>query len=398
MPTSWIDKVLTATDKAETPRSYIYWAGVMTISAIVAPNVWINREGVYKLSPNLFTMLIGESGLGKGLPINLSKKLVRMTKTTRVISGRNTISAILKDLGQTKTEEKNGTPIFKDSRGYIISGEFATLLQDDKSAITILTELYDTHYTEDWTNSTKTAGIDELKGVNITLFGGSTPEHFNNVIPESDVKGGFVGRILTVFEEERYKINPLAETELETQLPYEDLVEWLKTIAMVKGPFHFTKDGKEFWIDWYTEIRTKKVHDPTGAVNRLPDNVLKVAMCLSLSRDVDLRLHKIDLEQAASNCMALTIDSNRLTGTKGRSELGAATKMVIASMYRAKGHQIKKFELLRKHYGDFDTYELDRIIQTLESAKLAKQTVIDGQIVLTMPKEAAESIKKLMEK
>lgn len=321
-----------------------------------------------------------------------------MTNSTRVISGRNTIQAIIRDLGQTKTDEKNGTPIFKDSRGYIISGEFATLLQDDKAAITILTELYDTHYTEDWTNSTKTAGIDELKGVNITLFGGSTPEHFNNVIPESDVKGGFVGRILTIFEEERYRINPLEETELETTLPYEMLSEWLKTIALVKGPFHFTENGKKFWKEWYTDIRGKKVHDPTGAVNRLPDNVLKVAMCLSLSRDVDLRLHQVDLEEATTQCMALTIDSNRLTGTKGRSELGPATKMVISSMFRAKGHQIKKSDLLRKHYGDFDTYELDRIIQTLESANLAKQSVVGGQIILTMPPEAVASIKKFMER
>lgn len=395
---NWIDKLLEATDKAETPRSYIFWAGVATISAVVAPNVFINREGVYKLSPNLFIMLIGESGLGKGLPINIAKKLVRMSDATRVISGRNTVQAIIRDLARTESDEKTGSPKFKDARGFLVSGEFATLLQEDKMALPILTELYDTHFTEEWINTTKSAGVDKLVGVNLSLFGGSTPEHFSNVVPATDVKGGFVGRILTVLEEERHRINPLAETEGEFSLPFDDLVEWLHTLKLVKGPFHFTAQAKKFWIDWYTDIRSKKVQDPTGAINRLPDNVLKVAMCLSLADDVDLRIHSQHLEMSAKRCMGLTVDSQKITGGRGKSPIGDLVHLVIKVLLKEPGNSITKSKLLRRYYGEFDVFDLDRIISTLETAKVIETYPSQGEILVNLLPGAVAALNRFMER
>ena len=394
---SWIACLLEATKDAETPTNYLYWAGIATISAVISPNVWINRGGVYKLSPNVFIMLIGESGLGKGLPINIAKNLVRIVDNTRVIAGRNTIQAIIRDLSQSETNEKNGVPKFKDARGFIVSGEFATLLQEDKSALPVLTEFYDSHYMSKWVNTTKTAGIDILEGVNITLFGGSTPEHFNNVVPETDIHGGFVGRLLTVYSEERSKVNPLSDTEMINEFPYAKLSEHLTLISQLKGPFHFRDDSKIEWEKWYRDIRTRKIHDPTGAVNRLPDNVLKVSICLSLSRGVELIIHKEDLEEAIEKCMELTIESKRLTEGKGKSELAEGAKLVMRTLIRAEGHKVKKSKILSLNYGAFDIYELDRIIQTLETAELVFCSHEDG-IVINMHSTAVENIKKFVER
>lgn len=396
---NWIKELLAATDKAETPRSYIYWAGISTIAAVISPNVWINREGVYLLSPNTFVMLIGESGLGKGLPINVSKKLVRMVGNTRVISGRNTIQAILKDLGTSQTDEKTGIPKFKDSRGYIVSGEFSTLLQEDKAALPVITELYDTHFMDDWENTTKSSGKDKLVNTCITLFGGSTQEHFTNVVPEADVKGGFVGRILTVYEENRYRVNPLSDTKAVNNFPYALLAEHLKLIAMVQGPFDFSEKGKKFWEDWYINIRGKKVQDPTGAVNRLPDNVLKVAMCLSMAEGIDKIIHERHLIESVEKCMSLTIDSQRLVGGQGKSQLGSQTRLVIQILYRAEKNESSKKRILFAYYGQFDTYDLDRIIQTLENAGVLQSYQMgDGDVGLRMTAETVQNLKKFMER
>lgn len=395
---SWIECLLKETDEAETPRSYITWAGLASISAVAAPNVYINRGGVYKLSPNLFVMLIGESGLGKGLPVAIAKKLVGLVGTTRVISGRNTIQAIIRDLATTSADPKTGVPKFKDSRGFIVSGEFATLLQEDKAALPVLTEMYDTHYMEDWKNSTKTSGVDTLKDINVTLFGGSTPEHFSNVVPETDVKGGFVGRILTVYEEERYKINPLSDTEAVNEIPFNLLSTHLKKISEVKGDFKFTSDGRKFWEEWYTDIRSRKVHDPTGAVNRLPDNVLKVAMCLSLSKGTELILRKSDLEESADKCMTLTIDTKRIVGGKGKSALGEQTQLVLKILWRAENHIITRQKILSQNYGSFDAFDLDRIMHTLTTAGLAETIGEGGETIIQLLPSAVKHIKQLMER
>lgn len=394
---SWLDNLLLACEEAETPVSWNYWAGIASISAVVSPNVWINRK-FYKLSPNVFIMLIGESGIGKGFPIYVSKKLVNLSGATRVISGRNTIQSILKELGSTSSDEKTGVPKFKDARGFVVSGEFSTLLQEDKAALPILTDLYDKHYNENWDNSTKGSGIDKLVSPSVTLFGGSTPEHFSNVVPDSDVKGGFVGRILTSYAEERSKINPLSDTEADNNFPFNDLVEHLRLISLVKGPFKYGPGARAEWDEWYYAIRTKKVHDPTGAVNRLPDNVLKVAMCLSLADGVSLEISLCNLRESIDKCMNLTIDSRRLTEGKGASELGAPTKLVIYTLYKAPDYEMAKSKLLQQHYGQFDVYALDRIIQTLETAGMIQSYLKDRQTILKMLPEAVLSITKFMER
>lgn len=397
--TSWIDKVLDATAEAETPRNYTYWAAISAISAVVSPNVFINRGGVYKLSPNTFIMLIGESGLGKGLPIWVAKRLVREVNCTRIIEGRNTIAAIIQDLATTVTDEKTGTPKFKDSRGFIISGEFKNLLQRDEQALTILTEMYDTHYMQDWADKTKHSGKSKLENINISLLGGSTPQHFKNTVPDSDIEGGFVGRILTVYEESRSKINPLSDTDAENQLikTIPALSEWLRTLSLIHGPFRYENSlARQYWDQWYTEIRTKKVHDPTGSVNRLPDNVLKVAMCISLAKDAELILRQDDLEESVEKCMALTIDSRRLVGGKGKGTGSEGAHLVIQMLFRAEEHQMYKKHILARNYGSFDVYELDRILATLEAADYIKITdTKDGPLVV-MPLQVIDVIKGLM--
>ena len=409
---SWIDKLLEKTDEAETPRSYIYWAGISAISAVISPNVYMNRKGVYKIQPNLFLILIGESGLGKGLPIFLAKKLVSLVGNTRVLSGNNTIQSIITDLANCQTDQKSGIPKWKDSRGYIVTGEFATLLQEDKQALPILTEFYDTHYVggqsgEIWEKKTKASGKDKLEGLCVSLFAGSTPEHFQNVVPEHDVKGGFVGRLLTVYEEKRHKTNPLEDTEVEAELPYEELAAWLMVISQIKGAFKWENNQvRANWVEWYNDIKgpTKKIHDPTGAVNRLPDNVLKVAMCISLSRQCEKLVISIeDLEEAISKCMSLSIDSRRLTGDRGPSQIGAQVKFVTQILFKAamENERITKGFLLRQYYGHFDLYELDRIISTLEASDICVSTLITGppaDIILAMKPETVKNLQRFMQR
>lgn len=404
---SWIKQLQSDTDEAETPKTYIYWAGISIIGAIVSPNVRINCGGIYKLQPNPFIMLIGESGLGKGLPIAIARRLVSIVGTTRVIIGSNTIQHIIQELGNSETDQNTGVPKWKDSRAYIVSGEFTNILDDDKKAISTLTEWYDTHYVEDWKRGTKSSGKYNLEGLCVSLFAGSTPEHFQNTVPEHDVKGGFVGRLLTVYEEKRSKVNPLSDTDIEIELPYQKWAQHLFEISQLTGNFHWQDlRTKKLWEDWYSSVRTpkKKINDPTGAINRLPDNVRKVAMCISLSRQSkELLISYEDLDEAISKCMELTIDSRRLTGGKGPSQIGGQVHFVTQVLYRAalEDEKITKSRLLKDYYGHFDLFELDRIISTLETADMIECIPINdtrADVLIRMTPNTVISIQKYMER
>jgi hypothetical protein len=295
MQRSWLDLLLEATDEAETPRSWIYWAGIASIAAAVNNNVYLNRRGesgriIYKLSPNIFIMFISESGLGKGFPVALAKELVTRVESTRVVIGRNSIQGIIKEMATTKLL-KDGRQIL-DARCFLCSGEFHNLMIRDPEALTILTEWYDTHFMGNWKNTLKHSDVEELKGVNVTLLGGSTPEHFSDTVPEVNIKGGFIGRTLLSYETKRHRTSTLTMLDEPDNDEGFDCITpeiegRLKEIASLKGRFSWTKEAKDEYDPWYISWRGREFHDKTGATNRTTDQVLKVAMCLALSRNVD---------------------------------------------------------------------------------------------------------------
>src|ERR1700740_44963 len=130
----------------ETPRPWIWWSLIAAISASAGNNyrvVSLKGNLVYK--PNLYILLLGDSGLGKGFGINLSKLLVQKADITRVIAGRSSIQAIVHELGTFRSRE-NGHSSFTDSRGFVVNGELSSAVISDPDFLPILTDLFDGQY------------------------------------------------------------------------------------------------------------------------------------------------------------------------------------------------------------------------------------------------------------
>lgn len=246
MANSWIDSVMAMTEEVESPRSWIWWSAVAAIAAIAGPNTVLEHY-YYRLSPNMFIMLLGKSGLGKGFPIWLAKELVTNVDSTRVISGRNSIEAVVKELG-TIASRPGKSPI-PDSRGFLVSGEFVNFLVQNPNALKILTELYDTHWNQRWKNSMKNVGVDYLKNTCLSMFGASSPVHYKEAVSDTDVEGGYAARTLHIYEEQRGHINALVRPP-KVAFVVEDLVKHLREISLVTGQFHYAPGAGDFFEDF----------------------------------------------------------------------------------------------------------------------------------------------------
>ena len=361
---AWLDDVLIATDYAETPKSFIKWGGLSALSAVIAPNVYLDKI-FYKLSPNIFTMLLARSGLGKGFPVTLAKQLVEETHATRVISGRNSIQSMLQGMGQMRTQVNGNIP-FKDSRAFLVSGEFADFITYDPQALIILTDLYDTHYSKDWKNTTKGQGIDVLKNPCLTMLGASSPIHFKNVIPESSIGGGFIARTLLVYEEQRSRINPLTEAP-STNFNISELAEYLKRAATIRGEFAWTKLGKLAFEEWYVSFRKRDVQDDTGTIERLHDHVLKIAMLLQVSRDCEnLVLTEEAVLQAIVEVELLSSNAKKSLMVEGKSSTKEHIAIVLKNLFKVKDFSMSRPTLLQRAWGHINAQELDVAVVTLQ--------------------------------
>ena len=383
---SWLDLLLEETDFVETPKQWIYWSGLTTISAIVSPNININK-GAYKLKPNLYVLLIGRSGLGKGFGPSVSKKLVQMVDNTRVISGRGSIEGIIKELAIVKAKE-NGSIPFKDARGYLCSGEFAASLYEATHALTILTDLYDAHYNPEWVNTLKNSPIEKLRFPCLTLLSGANQDMFDLTVDKSHLGGGFIGRTLLINADKRFRSNSMIDNIIEVD--YKRLTEHLLKISKLESSMTWSTGAKEIYNKWFYPYREADVEDKTGTHDRMNDHVIKVAACISLSKKVDMVIEDDDVDEAITVCSALSNTARKVAGMQGKSDISSLIKTFLMVMFKAEEYRLTRKQVLQRGFGDFDSFELDKIIETLSQTGFVAQLTGGKEIKYQLTKVCVE--------
>lgn len=370
---SWLDLLLQETDFVETPKQWLYWSGIATISAIVAPNVYVEKAA-YRLRPNLYILLMGRSGLGKGFGPTTARKLVKMVGSTRLIAGRSTIEGIIKELALSRASENGHIP-FKDARGFICSGEFASSLYDSTSALTTLTDLYDSHDNEAWDNTLKNSPIDKLRFPCITLLSGANQDMFDLAVEKTHRTGGFVGRTLLIGAEKRFRANSMIykKGQFVPEVNYEKLAEYLKELSKLTGEVAWSDDAVDFYDKWFYPYRNAEVLDKTGTYDRLNDHMIKVIACISLSRSKEMVITVGDVEEAIEACSSLSNTAIKVAGLQGKSSTSSAMKSFLVVMFSAEDYTLTRKQVLQKGFGDFDSNELDRVIENLTQMTFIKQ-------------------------
>lgn len=406
---SWVDDLVAeCVEDVETPVSWLWWSFLCCISAAACNNYYVlSFKGNVSYKPNLFVMLLGESGLGKAFPINRAKILVQKAELTRVIAGRSSIQAIIKDLATTKSI--NGKPLITDSRALIINGELSTALIKDPDALTVLTDLFDGTVNPEWSNMLKGDGTETIKNPYITALFGSSPAHFYDSIPQANIEGGYIGRNLIIYEEQRSKyIDPLSADEEKDALEDKVIPKFVPHLIKIgahKGRLVPTEGARGLYNTWRREWRATqhKYNDKTGFINRVPDHVMKVAICLALARyKFEPEINELDIQDAIEKVTALVYSNERATQGVGLDPLAAQTKIVLNLLLAAENNTLTRKQLLSKGYGNFDSPTLDNILNTLlEMGWIKRNRTVAGKAsdwVISLAGEPLENYLKYKER
>ena len=365
----WLEKLMNMTEEAESPQSYFFWSALATVSAIIKDKVYLNRYN-FKLYPNIYVLLYGESGLRKGLPTSMARKIADNVNTTKVIWGRASIQAIITELGMARSYPGGN---IMGATGFAVSSEFSSSIINDPQAIKILTELYDRNYQEGkWVNRLKTSGTETLKNPTLTILGGTNEDQLKDVLTKRDVYGGFIGRTFIIREKEINRLNSLM-FKPEKTLDTDYLSEYPKTLADVNGEFFIENSLRKEMDSWYRGYMTNNnIVDNTGTKLRMLDNILKVSMLLSLCKDKKLEIDRDDWLQAKERCLPLLYSAKKVTMGEGESNLKEQKKIILNDILNAPNYTVERKKVLARNWADFDTYELNKIIETFVEGGLVE--------------------------
>lgn len=418
---NWLQEIVDQHKELESPRSFWYWSAISAISAVMMDKVWLDRQ-IYNLYPNIYVLLHAESGMKKGPPISMAKKLVQPVNGTRIISGRSSIQGILKDLGTAQTTPGSGGKVHAKSNAFICSSELSSSIVSDPVATKILTDLFDRQYNDgEWKSLLKMETF-QLKDPTITMLTATNEAMAEDFFTRSAIQGGYFARTFIIYEKEGQTNNSLV-FPLENPPNYATSSDYLKELSTLKGPFapwakltrddeyryKKTKHGREIWFnetgsvydDWYENFRTviKQIEkDETGTLNRFGDSVLKVAMLLSLAREPRLVISPEAMHDAISECEKLLGNVRKTTlGKQGISTASMLKTMIIMELLGRENNEISRQMLMKKMWSHYtDVNEFDQMMLAFHEANMVVTTNLGTSIIYKMPEEHVKELKAYM--
>lgn len=383
MSQSFIDLVLDSTKEYEAPRRFYYWAALASVSAILKDRVWFDMGKAYKLYPNIYVLLYGPSGVRKGPAIALAEQIVKKVDNTRVINGRSSIEAIIKELSLVITRPKR-EPL-KDAAGFVVASELSSSIISNPSAMDIMTNLYDRMYNEtEWKYKLKVGESNTLNKPTITWLSGTNEALFKDFVPEKNIHGGLIGRMYMISENKPGNINALMfDPDIVPDI--NKMAELIRPVSELQGPFEMSDELRHAVKAWYQEFVTKvapTLGDETGFVARVLDFVIKNAMLISSGRRGDKIINDEDLKESMDVTIPLILPTKRASQSlkKGDPAIVEKRGLVLTYIANRPGFTCTRIEILKSLGLKLDHEDLDKVINLMLQMDVVDVNSHGGQV------------------
>ena len=376
--TSFIAQFMEHTKYYESPSSFWKWSAYTCIAGVMRDHCW-RRLGDRKLYPNIYVLLLAPSAMyRKGLPVDLTERLVKSVANTKVISGRASIQAILDELARGETDKQTGK-ITRGGSALFSAPELSAGIVNDPEAIKILTDIYD--FKEEYVSRLRGAGVFRIHNICFSMLGASNEELLKDLYTDAATYGGLLGRTFLIKADEFRPPNSLFDIR-DTTASFQQLAEKLKLISQVVGEFEFTSAAQAFYEEWYAPFRLsyKDKPDKSGIAGRIHTSVIKLSMILCVNYTQNLTIDVCHIQEAISECTALMPNYTGFVMQSGKATTNECAAQLIEDIWMMPRKTLTKQEFLTRHFHQFDLDVLDKCVTTLVQAGLLQESVAGSEI------------------
>jgi hypothetical protein len=372
-------------ETSESPEIWHLWSAATVISGAVKRAVWINR-GDWKLHANMFTVLTGHTGLGKGRAINPAVGLLREADISNIMSDKLTIQYILEKLSDRGSLQAQ---LSNDATCFIAAPEIEDLL-NASDAMPTLKELWEAKPGK-FQYGTRGKGLVTIADPCPSILGGCTPSQIAHLFPTRAVGGGFVRRVNFVYASERSASIPWPTERNGNDTHRQALVADLRTIAQLRGQFTVDQLAKGLFTCYYTETGCDEFADEATSSYETSRffHAMKLAMCLSMARDDSLVITAPDAAKAIDMVNNVCEGLKRVFRAVGDAETAAALDKILRFLEaRTKIKFVTRSDIMNALWRDVGTTQnLDILLATLTCGNLIRTEQRAGITAYTVVKK-----------
>jgi hypothetical protein len=397
----WISTYLKYSQQQASPPLFHLWTAISVVSGVLKRNTWIDRGGYFNLYPNLYVVLIAPTGrCKKSTAARMGVKVMQSIDGIKITHEKLTPEGLIAHLGEvgggiTTTVASDGKNVRigpkHDSTCYVFAPELSVFIGSASyvnGLIEVLTTLYECP--DEWEYKTRTKGTIHLNNVCINLIGATNPEWMAKGFSEDSFGGGFMGRIIFIFQDSRRKVAWITKAPDADDLKIKLLHDLVK-ISEMKGTFAISDGAYEYYEKWHDAFEGDFSGRMAGYFERKPDHILKLAMILSASTSDNMVITKDHIEAAIN--MLSTVEELM---PKAFSYVGATPEAriayhVIDIIANSPQHFISYKRLLNTiQHMIKNRKELEEVVDLLESAGQIRQLNRAGKRYFTLDEDIKE--------
>lgn len=389
----FVSSVISYTKEYESPTSFWKWAAYSTVGALLRNNCFY-KHGTGEVYPNIYVILLADSGGRKDPPLKLATKLLDTLLHTKVIAGSGSKEAILDYLSNDVVPRKQGITI-RGGQGIVIAPELAGFFLDDPKLIEYLTDWWD--FKENYERSLR-SGRYTVPNMCFSLLGGSNEELLQTIYTRRATYGGLLRRTLMVKSDESRPPNSLMYIDLDKYKIDQLLTPLKDIITLTKKPIQITRtDGAARVYDlWYKDIHKlyKKYGDKSGVLQGMHTNVLKISIILAANR-ICTEINEQDFNLAIDEVTKLKPNYNVYSMVSGMNDKAKIGGMILQALYENKPNPLKRTELMSRFWKEIGNItELDEMLDRLSQAEMIHLDPVDGVPAYTLTQKALDIFEK----
>lgn len=370
------------TPVSDAPENFLFWSAVTVISATLKRHVWYLR-GLRKMYPNLYTVLVGKPGTGKGEAANPAIDILSEANTANILSDRLTMEFILERLAkgfQSKIHTSTGGFTFgTESTALIYSPEMSILIMSPRTTLPTMADLWDCRE-RPFDYGTRYKGSYVIEKPGVSLFACSAEEWLARTIPNEAVGGGFTRRVNYVHSKTVFRNKPWPITS-NSGSSRSDLISDLRHISSLRGEFNLDGAAKPLFEKYYRSSKADEFDDEATALykNTKWVHITKLAMALSLSRDDDLVIAVQDMLMAENRINKVIESLPLVFRAVGESDLVSAADKVLRFLELHGNASIKDILRVNWKHVTYDTLMV--ILTTLIQGGLVKEEARGNKVI-----------------
>lgn len=344
----WLDDYLQYTEHQESPTDFHLWTGLTILAATLGRRAWLDRRshGVtrYRIYPGqLMTVLVGPSGTQKSTATDIGvKNFFNRLENVHVIMDKITPEKILKRLANLGTRLDGTRVVPCDSVALVYADELSVLLNRASYAdpmSDIIIKLYNAQSRQEY--DSVGGGLIVLRNVCVTILATTTPIGLGESVSSKSHSTGYMARVHHVYGERTQKVNALTDLDDEEVDAVElrrvgeietSLLARLSDYQKIEGPFRYSKDGKQYFDDYYHEWRRNPRSLEEGWFTRRHDHMLRLAMLFRVSSHGDKTITSNALDQADKALLNIEADHAKAFQCIGQSQHAKLQDRIVAAI------------------------------------------------------------------